>query len=65
MTNKDKPHGALGSNAPLERVPVEDDAPAEKEEETVDDASVATPFATKKDDEDVVYLREDLKPSGS
>ena len=60
MTNKDKPHGALGSNAPLERVPVEDDAPAEK-----DDASVATPSATKKDDEDVVYLREDLKPSGS
>jgi hypothetical protein len=64
MTNKDKQHGALGSNAPLERVPVEDDALAEKEE-TVDDASVATPFATKKDDEDVVYLREDLKPSGS
>ena len=58
MTNKDKPHGALGSNKPLERVPVEDDVPAE-------DAPVATSSATKKDEEDVVYLREDLRPSGA
>lgn len=64
MTNKEKPHGALGSNAPLARVPVEEDVPAEKEkEEVIADVPVATSSATK-DDGDVVYLREDLKPKG-
>lgn len=52
-----KEHGALGSNAPLERVPVEEEISQE------DRAQVATSSATKKDDGDVVYLREELKPS--
>ena len=67
MTNKEKPHGALGSNKPLERVPVvEETIPAfeEKEEETIPDVPVATSSATE-DDGDVVYLRDDLRPRGS
>ena len=62
-----KEHGALGSNKPLERVPVEDeDVPAENQkEETTLEVLVATSSATKKDDEDVVYLREELKPSAA
>lgn len=64
MTNKENPHGALGSNQPLERVPVvEETTPAieEKEEESVPDAQESTSSATE-DDGDVVYLREDLRP---
>jgi len=61
-------HGALGSNAPLARVPVEQDVPAEKEnvpaekekEEVISDVPVATSSATE-DDGDVVYLRDDLR----
>lgn len=62
MTNKDKPHGALGSNKPLERVPVpEEIIPAvEEKEEIISEVPVATSSATK-DDGDVVYLREDLR----
>lgn len=69
MTNKDKPHGALGSNKPLERVPVPEEIPladegisltVEKTEEIISEVSVATSSATK-DDGDVVYLREDLR----
>jgi len=64
MTNKEQPHGAMGSNAPLARVPVEEDVPAKKEkEEVIADVPVATSSATE-DDGDVVYLREDLKPKG-
>ena len=61
MTNKEKQHGAMGSNAPLERVPVvEEEVPQESE------VPGATSSATEKDDEeDVVYLREDLRRSGS
>lgn len=55
-------HGALGSNQPLERVPVEEPPVAEKKEEVASDVPVATSSATK-DDGDVVYLREDLRPT--
>lgn len=55
-------HGALGSNQPLERVPVEEPPVAEKKEEVVVEEPVATSSATK-DDGDVVYLREDLRPT--
>lgn len=62
MTNKDKPHGALGSNKPLERVPVPEEViPAvEEKEEIISEVPVTTSSATK-DDGDVVYLREDLR----
>lgn len=58
----DKPHGALGSNKPLERVPVEEPVvPAENEKVSEGDP-VPTSSATNNDG-DVVYLREDLRPS--
>jgi len=55
-------HGALGSNKPLERVPVVEEtaAPNEKKEEITSDVPVATSSATE-DDGDVVYLRDDLR----
>lgn len=62
-------HGALGSNKPLERVPVPEETPladegisltVEKTEEIISEVPVATSSATE-DDGDVVYLREDLR----
>lgn len=55
-------HGALGSNQPLERVPVEEPPVAEKEKEVIAEEPVATSSATNKDDGDMVYLRDDLRP---
>jgi hypothetical protein len=57
-------HGALGSNKPLERVPVD--------EQEVDSPPADEPFETRTveskplksaGDEDVVYLRDDLRPN--
>lgn len=55
--------GALGSNQPLERVPVDEEPLAEKEKDgkIIADVPVAT-SSTTEDDGDVVYLREDLRP---
>jgi len=59
MTNKPGEHGTLGSNQPLERVPVPADEPA-KNEKVEEKPSTPTPSTTE-DDGDVVYLREDLR----
>jgi len=66
MTSKPGEHGTLGSNQPLERVPVPADSPSENEEveENVPEGSIqsSTPTSsTTEDDGDVVYLREDLR----
>lgn len=55
MTNKDKPHGALGSNAPLERVSVEEPIAVAKE-------VAETPLV---EEQEVVYLRDDLRPGSA
>jgi len=65
MTNQPGEHGALGSNEPLARVPVDEEPPAEKEKDgkIIADVPVATSSATEDvdDDGDVVYLRDDLR----
>ena len=64
-------HGALGSNKPLERVPVPEEGPSENKKEELN-AETTSPAAADdglppptKSEEDVVYLREDLRPSSS
>jgi len=55
-------HGALGSNAPLARVPVEEPEEATPSPE-VESAQLNEPEPKRlKSDDDVVYLREDLRP---
>lgn len=51
--SKEKPHGALGSNAPIARVPVEPEDAAAQPQPTME-----------KEDNDVVYLRDDLRSPG-
>jgi hypothetical protein len=58
MSN-DRPHGALGSNQKLERVPVEEPVKKEIKEETTPDSPVPL---QEPEEKDVVYLREDLRP---
>lgn len=53
-------HGALGSNKKLERVPVPE---PEISKDLDENDEVPTSSATEIDDGDVVYLREDLRPS--
>jgi hypothetical protein len=55
-------HGAFGSNAPLERVPVEEPEipqPVDGSDELFPEVE-RQPL--KNAEEDVVYLREDLRP---
>lgn len=61
-------HGALGSNQKLERVPFEPQPAAEEQsskdflEDGPSEQIPTSPAIESKDDGDVVYLREDLRP---
>jgi hypothetical protein len=56
-------HGALGSNQPLKRIPYSttDDETTQKIDETTQKIT-ETPPEKAVPEEDVVYLREDLRP---
>lgn len=53
-------HGAFGSNAPLKRVPVEEPEIQTPETDELFPELERKPL--KSEDDDVVYLREDLRP---
>ena len=57
-------HGALGSNKPLERVPVdEQEANSPPTDEPFELKEVESKPLKSAGDEDVVYLRDDLRPN--